>query len=436
LLLGVIAPEPLPSALLPAEPEPEPSGSLASVEPLDPEEDDADDLTAVSVDPLGADADIESSRSASASALRRPITDEVTAPHRLSPPEPIPWWRRLWALLTGQPAAALPIAPAAPVQVVGPRRGTRGAVIGPAPWEGAESLVSSDLGRTRALLLERLYGLREVAPGKADWWFTDRLIREIGNPRLDFPLFPEGALKLDRLLRGGEPPRGKVAELVRQEPGLVQRVWQEAHTAAYGAQRPLTLDEALVRIGQRRLWQLAMSACMSSPVFRVRGYQDRANHLRGVSIVASEVSRVFDPSGDTYLPSLLHGLGKLVVYRCGPAREPERTGSAVFVAAVAELVYPSVGVLVAEAWDLGPSVAAGIGYSPTPDRAPAAYKDVTLATRAASVAAHEGWAERKGQTYDGFRTLTGMGYSPGQVGRALDTAQAAWRRLPTGSSEA
>ncbi len=95
------------------------------------------------------------------------------------------------------------------------------------------------------------------------------------------------------------------------------------------AVRPSTLDEAIVRIGQRRLCELAMSACMNAKVFRVRSHQDQANHLRQVSIVAAEVSATFAVAGDPFLPSLLHGLGQLVVYRCGPgfAARPARLGS-------------------------------------------------------------------------------------------------------------
>ena len=72
-----------------------------------------------------------------------------------------------------------------------------------------------------------------------------------------------------------------------------------------------------------------MSACMNAKVFQVRSHQGRANHLRQVSMVAAEVSSTFAMSGD---PSLLHGLGQLVVYWCGPGQTADDSGSPAFVA--------------------------------------------------------------------------------------------------------
>lgn len=347
-------------------------------------------------------------------------------------PVPAPMWRRLfgrlWRRAPGPSPAPPPLDGSAPPARSAPARSVRPFVESPAPWEGGEALVGSDLDQSRVRLVERLYELREGAPSRNDWRFVDRLLRACTAPRLDFPLFPEGALRLDRLLRGPDPPRAKVVDVVRQEPGMVQRVWQEARSAAFGSSPPTTLDEAITRLGHRRLWQISMSACMNAQVFQVRGYQPRANHLRAVSIVAADVSRIFGPDCDPFLPALLHALGKLVVYRCGPARPPNESASPTFVAAVADVVYPSVGVLIAGAWDLGPAVAAGIGFAPAPDQAWPAYREMALATRAASIAAHEAWAEREGHSFDGFAALTALGFPPAVIGRALDAAEAAWRR--------
>ena len=216
--------------------------------------------------------------------------------------------------------------------------------------------------------------------------------------------------------------------MVRSEPGMVQRVWLEARSGAAGAVRPSTLDEAIVRIGQRRLCELAMSACMNAKVFRVRSHQDQANHLRQVSIVAAEVSATFAVAGDPFLPSLLHGLGQLVVYRCGPGKTADDSGSPAFVAKVARQVHPSVGVLMAEAWDLGPALAVAVGFAPAPQNAPPAYRDLALATRAASIAAHESWAERSGQTVGGFQALRSLGFSREVIAAGLDAGERAWHK--------
>ena len=87
-------------------------------------------------------------------------------------------------------------------------------------------------------------------------------------------------------------------------------------------------------------------------------------------------------------------------------------------------------MLVAEAWDLGPAVAAGIGFAPAPEQAPAAYRDVAFATRAASISAHEAWAEGQRRSFDGYRALLNLSFPPTVARRGLDEAEAAWRRVP------
>ncbi len=349
-----------------------------------------------------------------------------------------PWWRRALAFLSGRPAPprhgparTAPVLRPKPVDPpADPPPSRTSPFESPAPWEGAEALLDADLGPTRMRLIERLYTLREEATNPNDWRFIDRVIRACSASKLDFPLFPQGAIRLDRLLRSGNPPRAKVVELIRQEPGLVQRVWMEGRSANFGASRPISLDEAIVRVGHRRIWEIAMSACMNGQVFRVRNYQATAHHLRALSIVAAEVSHVYRGREDVFLPTLLHALGKLVVYRCGVGRGPEEGATPAFVCSIADRLYPSIGVLVAEAWELGPAVAAGIGFAPAPEQAPAAYRDVAFATRAASISAHEAWAEGQRRSFDGYRALLSLSFPPTLARRGLDEAEAAWRRVP------
>ena len=168
---------------------------------------------------------------------------------------------------------------------------------------------------------------------------------------------------------------------------------------------------------------------MNAKVFQARAHQAPADHLRELSIVAAETSVVFDLKGEAFLAALLHGLGKLVVYRSGPSRKPDESPSTEFVSQVADLVYPSVGMLLADAWNLGHGTALGIGFGPAPDRAPKDHAAITLATRAASIAAHEAWALRESRTFDGFVAITALGFPGDVAARALDSAEMAWRRV-------
>lgn len=365
-------------------------------------------------------------------AVERPFEVDRTVA-RGEPPERRPLERPAARVDSAERRGSEPAAAertSAPVDVAPPEAARDLFVERPAPWEGAECASHASPADTSARLVERLYELRESAPSRNDWLFIDRLVRTCSAPRLDFPLFPAGALRLDRLLRAGDTPQARVVEVVMQEPGLVQRVWQEAHSIAYGTTPPSNVKEAILRLGHRRLWQISMTACMNSRVFQARSHQPRANHLREVSIVAAEVSTVFSTGADAYLPALLHGLGTLVVFRAGPGRTADETATPEFVTQVADLVYPSVGLLLAHAWNLGPAVSAAIGFAPMPERAPAAYQAVARATRASSIAAHEAWALRQARTYDGLRALTGMSFPGPVVVRGLEAAEAAWQKVP------
>ena len=340
------------------------------------------------------------------------------------------WWSSFFSLNKLKAPAPARREPAAREQnqPAAPKAGRGLFVESPAPWHGAEAVQDPHPGNVRMRLTERLHVLREQAPSRNDWMFIDRLVRACSSPSLDFPLFPTGVRRLDWLLRAGEIDQTQVVEVVLREPGMLKRVWEEAQSAAFGGIAPSSVREAVTRLGHRRLWEIGMSACMNSKVFQARSHQARADHLRDVSMVAADVSGLFDPAGDAYLPALLHGLGKLVVYRCGPARKPEESASPEYVSEVADLVYPSVGMLLADAWSLGPSAAAGIGFAPSPGRAPAEFRKVALATRAATMAAHESAALRDSRTYDGFAEMTALGISGLSVSRALDAAEVSWRK--------
>jgi len=340
------------------------------------------------------------------------------------------WWLRLFSVRTAGKAVPARIAPAPVAVPEDPPKSARSLFVeSPAPWDGAEVVHDQEVGAVRGRLTERLHALRETAPTRNDWLFIDRLVRACSAPQLDFPLFPAGARRLDWLLRAGDIDQAQVVEVVIREPGMLKRVWDESSSAAFGATPPASVPEAVMRLGHRRLWQIAMSASLNAKVFQARAHQARADHLRDVSLVAAEVSIVFDKGGDAYLPALLHSLGKLVVYRCGPSGKPEESASPEFVAQIADLVYPSIGMLLANAWNLGPTAAVSIGFAPAPERTPRGHQLAALATRAASIAAHEAFALRQARTFDGFVALTSLGF-PGHVAaHGLDAASIAWRRV-------
>jgi hypothetical protein len=356
----------------------------------------------------------------------------MTAPASASP-----WLRMLrWLGLARPPAAVAspPAAPAglpdmpAPAAIAGLPDGARP----PAPWEGAEAAVSFEADAVRTALVARLFEAVDRAASEGDRAFLTRLIRDCGAARLDFPLFPDAALRLDALLRRGDPSVSSVADVVKREPDLVRRVWQQASGVAYGGRPPASLDAAIVRIGFDALWRIGMSACTNAPVFRVRGYESSANHVRGVSIVASETAPMLLPGPEPFLGALLYGVGRLLFYRCAVVRPGQPAPDPACVEDAARRWYPSVGVLIADAWGFGPGVAAGVGFAPDPSRAPEEHRAVARAVRAAHVAALTTSEARAGRDVGGLAELLAIAAQeePGALrfdpARVVAAADAAW----------
>jgi hypothetical protein len=187
---------------------------------------------------------------------------------------------------------------------------------------------------------------------------------------------------------------------------------------------------AVVRIGRRGVWRIGMRACVNAPVFRVRGWQERANELRALGLVAAETTEAVDGRVDAYLPALLQGVGRLLVYRAAAPRPPRVAPDRALVERTARSLQAPLGALIAEVWQLGPAVATGAGFFPDPAQAPAGHRRVAEVTRIAVVPACEARASAAGGTYGGPALLRAWGVSEARVPAILRAAAAAWARVP------
>jgi HD-like signal output (HDOD) protein len=378
---------------------------------------------------------------APAAALRSPETSAPAAAFA-APAAPFPapaaasgeglgawwsaWWRTLFAAAPASrspspDAAARASGPAAPpALVVAPE---------PPPWDGLERVPDSDLSGLRVALLEHLYALRDRAPGPAERAFVERLLRTCSVRQLQFPLFPDSALELQSAIADEDVSFAHLAGIVRRDPALLQRVWEEASGAAFGRQRPVSVEAAVVRIGRRAIWRIGMRACVNAPVFRVRGWQERATELRSAGIVAAEVAEVLDPTGAAFLPALLHGVGRLLVYRAAAPRPPRPTPDRAWVERVAQALQAPLGALVSETWQLGAPVSAGIAFLPDPAQALPGDRRTAEGVRAAMIATHEARANLTRRSFGGADLLRASGFPDAQVDRALRVATGAWGRV-------
>ena len=294
---------------------------------------------------------------------------------------------------------------------------------GTAPWDNGGVAPSIDPDEVRPALMESLFEIQDRCQTEAGKAFLNRLIRLLGTDQLDLPPFPDVAWQLDSLLRLGDPPLVRVVKLVRREAALVRRVWTQACSAFY-ARPPNSLDHAVARIGFDALWRIGMSACLYSEVFRVRGFQEDADAVRRHGIIAADVAAWLSGKklGSAYLAGLLHNVGKLMVYRAASTSRPVGLPDPQLVEDVAVELYPSIGVLVAHAWKLGPEVAAGIGFHHDPMRAPPDYQEVAMQVQVSNIATYTAEFSRHGQDCGGLLTLLGLEGLQFDVARTIGKA--------------
>jgi len=291
------------------------------------------------------------------------------------------------------------------------------------PWEEGSVTPSMDPEELRPHLLTKLQEEIDQCEDVAGKEFLTRLIRVLGTDQLDLPPFPDVAWQLDTLLRLSDPPLVKVVKLVRREAALVRRVWTQA-CSAYYARPPNSLDHAVARIGFDALWRIGMSTCLYSGVFRVRGFQERADSVRRHGIVAADVAAWISGKklGPTYLAGLLHDVGKLLVYRAASPRKPGEMPSSQLVERMCQEHHSAIGVMVALDWKLGVEIAGGIGYHHDPEQAPPEHQETARQIHAANIATHTAELSRQGSDCGGLLTLLALEGIQFDVGRTIGKA--------------
>lgn len=300
------------------------------------------------------------------------------------------------------------------------------------PWSGVRAASTLNGGLLRAGLLRSLFEELDRKPSPPDRQLLTNLVRMLGEEKLSLPVFPDVALRLDRMLRGPEPSVLQVAALVRRDPDLVRRVWGAAHNVHF-ARGATSLDNAIARIGYDALWRVVMSACMHAPVFRVGRYQPRIERLRQHGLVAAEVAAWLSENNrsDAYLAALLHKAGVLMILRCLPAGPLPDTA---LLERIVRHHHPSIGVLMAQAWDLGGGVAAGIGFHPNPGAAPIDRRLPALIVHVASIASHTAEEAMAGVDCGGLGALEGVPDLLFDPHAAIRRASTAWQGLSAGPS--
>ena len=198
-----------------------------------------------------------------------------------------------------------------------------------------------------------------------------RALREaLEEGALDLPPLPEVAQQV-MVLAGDESKSGaELASLIHRDPALATQVLRSANSASSGASvKIVSLQQAVARLGMRRIAEIAVAACMRESVFAVPRYKTRLQglwaHAFASALYAKEIARALQENVErAFLCGLLHEIGKPLLlhtlasaksYLVKPLTEPE-------VDELLEEFKTGYGSAVVECWQLPPAVGEAIRH--------------------------------------------------------------------------
>jgi HD-like signal output (HDOD) protein len=141
------------------------------------------------------------------------------------------------------------------------------------------------------------------------------LRRAFENSSYTPPVLPSVAVELLALTRQPNVALRQVVQLMERDQFLAGEVVRISQSAAYGPAVPVrSIDEAIQRVGLRRVDQVFLRAAMEARVFRAPGYSEQMERLRHHSVATAELARsvcrqtsLYDDFA--YLCGLLHDVG-------------------------------------------------------------------------------------------------------------------------------
>jgi len=209
------------------------------------------------------------------------------------------------------------------------------------------------------------------------------LLKRIQADQLVLPTMPAVALKVAEVLKDPEAGMKEAAAALEKDPVLSARALRMATSAAFaGGGKKVTLQEALARLGTKTLKSLLVEAS-AQKLFVSRNPQINESlkvlweHSVAVGVMARDVLALTGASDSegAYLAGLLHDVGKPIVATVLLEVERQLTDvyqrnwidSGEWLQVIAK-VHRTVGVALADRWQLPPPIVACIKESAEYDK--------------------------------------------------------------------
>lgn len=204
------------------------------------------------------------------------------------------------------------------------------------------------------------------------------LVERIEGGGLELPLLPEVARQVLSIGVDGECATKELADLIHRDPAMAGHILRLANTARYAPPIPIvTLQQAVSRLGLKKIREIAMIVSCESRLFAVDGYERRLRmtfrHCLAAGLFAQEIARMRRWNvEEAFLCGLLHDVGLPVLLQTIVdlrKKLPCEVDPDAIDAFVREQ-HAAVGRQLVERWHLSPRLAETILHHHDPDSAP------------------------------------------------------------------
>ena len=256
---------------------------------------------------------------------------------------------------------------------------------------------------------DKLRSLEHAAGHIGNRQFIHRLSKDLNETDMKLPAYPASVKTVDHMMKRDNADAFKFSQLLETDPALEQAVWYQANSVEYS--RPAgSLRGAIARLSQDNMWRLITRVGIESAVWHVPHMQPWVNKQRMHGVTVAEVASHLAGSRrcDAYVAGLLHGVGRLSIYRAAVRHRRGPAPEAGFVSSLSDEMYPTIGVLIARTWDVDPGIVTAIGFHNAPSTAPDSGKKTAWLIHLANIIAHTASAEAEGLDSDGREVLANM----------------------------
>lgn len=253
-----------------------------------------------------------------------------------------------------------------------------------------------------------------------------RLTERLAEPNLEVPLLPEVAATVISDT-DEEFDFRKVSEQIHRDQALAGHVLRVANSVANAgrAARIVSLQQALVRLGTRRVKELVLAVVMKTRIFRSNRHGARAQQIWRDAVssacLARELARQLKRNPDSaFLCGLLHTVGKPVVLQI--VSEFERHGRPLEADDLDRLLvhhHLRAGARLVSTWGLPDTVATTIEFLETPERAPA-HRELVCIVAAAGIVGPRLVEDEPTESLARDPSVGRLQVGPDEMARALD----------------